>query len=556
MLNDIGNQKLPRFRAGLPLLEQVTAERLNDICAMIEASRLQNGVGYTMNRSAGGTTLTILDTLITKNSKAWRISFGDEFSEMEKSMLAVYIAKDTEELPDIKFPDSAAIRSNIENAFKTFRKTPKSGDVIWNETDGLRYLVFSEKILKDCGGAVEKDFYSIKFSVGEKENAKTFYALYVGEHPQQPAGRTPSQPIAGPAGRDGKDGKDGEKGEKGDKGDKGDRGEKGEKGEKGETGDKIVEKIVDSGAYDDTEIRNQLANLKTLWDEHNALIAELNTLTNDELYKRQQLEKRVDEIESQIKAIVESLKALADTDESIKAQISQLWAAINNLPKGEKGDQGPIGPQGPQGIQGERGEKGEKGDTGPMGPQGPAGGGGGTQGPQGPKGDKGDSADTSALASAVASLESRMGNIEGRMSSAESIMASMRQNVDYVKRTIDSAVNVAVMDANGNLATLKVLQHIDGGNIMTDIYYFDPSTNMMSKTQVFSTGSRQVDTGWKPTNIQFILPNGESAEITILADQNTLTNLGAAFYSEPCEVCDGGSSTVKYFLVKSGEGGE
>lgn len=214
MLNDIGNQKLPRFRAGLPLLEQVTAERLNDICAMIEASRLQNGVGYTMNRSAGGTTLTILDTLITKNSKAWRISFGDEFSEMEKSMLAVYTAKDTEELPDIKFPDSAAIRSNIENAFKTFRKTPKSGDVIWNETDGLRYLVFSEKILKDCGGTVEKDFYCIKFSVGEKENAKTFYALYVGEHPQQPAGRTPSQPIAGPAGKDGKDGKDGEKGKK------------------------------------------------------------------------------------------------------------------------------------------------------------------------------------------------------------------------------------------------------------------------------------------------------------------------------------------------------
>lgn len=158
MLNDIGNQKLPRFRAGLPLLEQVTAERLNDICAMIEASRLQNGVGYTMNRSAGGTTLTILDTLITKNSKAWRISFGDEFSEMEKSMLAVYIAKDTEELPDIKFPDSATIRSAIENAFKTFQKTPKSGDVIWNETDGLRYLVFSEKILNDCAGAVEKDF--------------------------------------------------------------------------------------------------------------------------------------------------------------------------------------------------------------------------------------------------------------------------------------------------------------------------------------------------------------------------------------------------------------
>ena len=104
-----------------------------------------------------------------------------------------------------------------------------------------------------------------------------------------------------------------------------------------------------------------------MWDEHNALIAKLNTLTNDELYKRQQLEKHVAEIESQIKAIV-GRKPLADSDESIKAQISQLWAAINNLPKGEKGDQGPVGPQGPQGIQGERGEKGEKGDTGPMGP--------------------------------------------------------------------------------------------------------------------------------------------------------------------------------------------
>ena len=158
----------------------------------------------------------------------------------------------------------------------------------------------------------------------------------------------------------------------------------------------------------------------------------------------------------------------------------------------------------------------------------------------------------------IIDLETKIDELEWPDSPRGMLLKSsyMRQNIDYVKRTIDSAVNVAVMDANGNLATLKVLQHIDGGNIMTDIYYFDPSTNMMSKTQVFSTGSRQVDTGWKPTNIQFVLPTGESAEITILADQNTLNNLGTAFYSEPCEVCDGGTSTVKYFLVKSGEGSE
>ncbi|MBO6102051.1 MAG: hypothetical protein J6P03_02220 [Opitutales bacterium] len=61
MVKDFGNQKLPRFKAGEPLLDQVTAERLNDICSMIEACRLQNGVGYAMNRGYGGTTLTILD---------------------------------------------------------------------------------------------------------------------------------------------------------------------------------------------------------------------------------------------------------------------------------------------------------------------------------------------------------------------------------------------------------------------------------------------------------------------------------------------------------------
>lgn len=68
MIKDFGNQGLPRFKAGQPLLDQVTAERLNDICAMIESVRLQNGVGYTMNRGAGGTTLTILDKELPASS--------------------------------------------------------------------------------------------------------------------------------------------------------------------------------------------------------------------------------------------------------------------------------------------------------------------------------------------------------------------------------------------------------------------------------------------------------------------------------------------------------
>lgn len=61
----------------------------------------------------------------------------------------------------------------------------------------------------------------------------------------------------------------------------------------------------------------------------------------------------------------------------------------------------------------------------------------------GKDGGKRDSADTSALASAVASPESQTGNLESGMSSAEPLMANMRRNVDYMKRTIDSAVNAA-----------------------------------------------------------------------------------------------------------------
>jgi len=601
MIKDLGNQKLPRFRAGEPLVEQITAERMNDICSMIEACRIQNGVGYTMNRGNGGTTLSILDTFVRKNSRPYRIDLGEEFSQMEESMLAMYIAKDDEELPELYKPSVETLRSAIISGFTTLKKFPKDGDAIWNESDGLRYIVFSEKTFKDGGGINESDFYVIRFELGKSDNIKTYYALYVGEHPKEPSsGRVPTEPIPGPSGPRGPEGPegpqgpkgdkgdDGEKGEQGEQGERGEKGEKGDKGDKGETGDKIVEKIVDSGAYDDTEIRAKLQEMKNLLDEYNSLLARLQGLTNDEIYLRQQIENRLAELESQFEEVKIKLQELATKDGIHDSEISALWAAIRGIPKGEKGDQGEVGPQGPQGIQGVKGDKGEKGDTGPMGPQGPSGGSGGTVGPQGPKGDKGDkgekgetgaqgpmgpqgaqgiqgatgaqgpkgdkgdtgdSADTSALAATVASLESRMSNAENRISNNENAIVNLRQNVDYVKQTIDSAVNVAVVDANGNVAVIKVLQHAEGQNLMTNIYYFDPTNNMMSQTKVFSTRSDQLVTGWQPTTIHFIAPSGEEMEITMLADQSTLKALGEAFRSEPCEVCDGGQSTIKYFLT-------
>lgn len=83
MIKDYGNQKLPRFEAGQAFLDQVTAERLNDILAMIEANRLQNGVGYLLSRTPQGTTLNIRaikggSSTATKNPFNLYVSSTDE----------------------------------------------------------------------------------------------------------------------------------------------------------------------------------------------------------------------------------------------------------------------------------------------------------------------------------------------------------------------------------------------------------------------------------------------------------------------------------------------
>lgn len=51
--------KLPRFQAGRPLTEEVTADKLNQLVDAIRQCELNSGVGYDVARGPGGTTLTV-----------------------------------------------------------------------------------------------------------------------------------------------------------------------------------------------------------------------------------------------------------------------------------------------------------------------------------------------------------------------------------------------------------------------------------------------------------------------------------------------------------------
>ena len=51
--------RLPRFQAGRPITEEVTAEKLNQIVDAIRQCELQGGVGYDVTRGPGGATLAI-----------------------------------------------------------------------------------------------------------------------------------------------------------------------------------------------------------------------------------------------------------------------------------------------------------------------------------------------------------------------------------------------------------------------------------------------------------------------------------------------------------------
>ena len=51
--------RLPKFQAGRPITEEVTAEKLNQIVDAIRQCELQSGVGYDVTRGPGGATLAI-----------------------------------------------------------------------------------------------------------------------------------------------------------------------------------------------------------------------------------------------------------------------------------------------------------------------------------------------------------------------------------------------------------------------------------------------------------------------------------------------------------------
>ena len=646
MIKDFGNQKLPRFRAGLPLVEQVTAERLNDICSMIEACRLQNGVGYTMNRASSGTTLSILENASDRKVKLWNINFDDDIplsalelsAELFSNLVDIVksIVPDTPEFQNniagylsqvigthksgsagnangmsekiYKLFDpykkkieeaindwleehnpATLIRSSIVSYFLSESKIPNSGDMIWNEKNGLCYVIFKEQ--ENSVGEtfpVENGLYSICFKVSNK----TYYALYLGAiedvegfvksvagYVNGTVGETiakyaeaysnsylgatsaalkalwddipePEQGPPGPRGPKGDKGEDGKDGEKGEKGDTGPQGPQGEKGEKGDTGDQIIERD-----YDDTEIRNLLSQLSELVDRHTALInTNIKEIDGLKIWKTD-VDGELRTIEAEIQSIQQRLTELAGNDQAIRDEITSLWAAIRNIPKGDKGDKGDTGPQGPQG------EKGEKGDT----------------GDKIIECDYDDSAikssisslegrvaklesepptpDLSEINSEISSLQTRLSSLENKVAENDSAIVNMKQDVDYVKNTINSSVDVVVVDANGNSSTIKVLQSSTGASILTDIYYFDAKTNMTSRAKVFTNQIDQTADGlWQPTTIEIVAPDGQSSSIQILACPETLKALGSVFKSTPCKVCEQGETKLRYFLENAKDG--
>lgn len=417
--------------------------------------------------------------------------------------------------------------------------------------------------------------------------------------PAGPAGPEGPKGDKGDQGEPGEDGKDGEDGEQGPQGEKGEKGDKGDDGTPGGPAGPQGPQGPAGPEYDDSALRSEMSalaqSLNELLNEQADLNFKLSTLNSDMLYMRQQIEERLSQIDAEI-------SALWTTIEALKNQIA-------NIPKGEKGDQGEVGPQGPQGVQGIQGAKGEKGDTGAQGPQGPSGGGGGEQGPAGPKGDKGEKGDKgdtgaqgpmgsqgpqgakgndgaqgqqgiqgtqgiqgpkgekgdtgsidpsalNAINSSLNSLSSRMSSAEGKISNLEAMYLNIKSDVDYVKQKIENRVNVVVVDANGNATTIEVFQSVSNGSVLTEIGYWDPMTKTVNISKVFSTSTDSIPFNYQPVNVQFVTPDGSSAEINMIADPETLKRLGEVFRSEPCEVCEGGTSTIKLFLTPGISGGD
>ncbi len=235
MIKDYGNQKLPRFVAGKALLDQVTAERLNDICSMVEANRVQNGVGYMLNRTANGTTLNI-NQENNRPPKLWRIDLNDiPFDPL--SILSTVLKWASEELVDVigdvaeftsifeellntlsssitsgeagsasgieDFYESylspinaiidgvdakvdellnktVPIQSTLVSFFDKLGRKPRSGDMIYTDEFGIVYTIFREQEDDEGAYPTQNLIFRVPFTLGITEEdtvGTTFYAL-------------------------------------------------------------------------------------------------------------------------------------------------------------------------------------------------------------------------------------------------------------------------------------------------------------------------------------------------------------------------------------------
>lgn len=237
MIKDFGNQKLPRFKAGEALLEQVTAERLNDMCSMIEACRLQNGVGYMLNRASSGTTFSILSSESSRPPKLWKVSLSDVDLDPATIIAKIIDMLISEVLPIISNPSqfvgiflgfleqiisaittgnagSASgvqgmieaifqpiyaiidsvdakleamlgkidpIRETLESYFTSRGKHPRSGDMIYTDELGICYVIFKEVDDEDGVYPTPNLIFRVPFKVGTQQSGEdtrnTYYAL-------------------------------------------------------------------------------------------------------------------------------------------------------------------------------------------------------------------------------------------------------------------------------------------------------------------------------------------------------------------------------------------
>lgn len=235
MIKDLSYQKFKRFKAGEPLIDQVTAERLNDILTMIEATRLNPGAGYRITRTHDGTTLAIDSYEISRPPKLWKVSLEDvdldpmtiatkvinmlmeevlpivsnpsQFTSIfygflsniigaitsgnagsasgvkeliENILTPIYGIIDTvDDKVETMLNKIDPIRDTLERYFDARGKRPRSGDMIYTDEFGICYTIFKETEDEDGVYPTPNLIFRVPFEIGKTEETEgtKYYAL-------------------------------------------------------------------------------------------------------------------------------------------------------------------------------------------------------------------------------------------------------------------------------------------------------------------------------------------------------------------------------------------